>query len=167
MKNEAAEPGTKVQVKPATLNEFAAACLDTVQKELADTGLVEVAVNFAYGLDGRDETPAISRYVLTCQGTDEEGMEVEKLTNYARKSHAAAVSVVLDMADDPDTLALFSGCDGLLLVAAVSSSGSVTIMRPYRRTGGRIVFADPTVTDRFPIPAFEGLFASFGCARSL
>jgi hypothetical protein len=142
------------------LNEFASACLDSAQKELSTTGTVRAAVNFAYGLRNKTEESAISFYVLNRQGTADEEKEMEEITNYARKTSAEAVAVVMDLAGDPDALALFSGCDGILLVAASSSDGTAGIMRPYRNSPDRIIFGDPKVTDGFSMPILERIFRS-------
>ncbi len=141
------------------LNAFAAACLDSAQKELTGTGSVRTVVSFGYNLDctsGGD--PSISLFAFTRQGTDEEEKEIKEVTHYARATSAEAVAISMDLANDPEALAFFSGSDGILLVAAVSTGGSVGIMRPYRRSGDQIAFGDPRITDNFSMPLLEDIF---------
>ncbi len=142
----------------AILNEFAAACLDDAQQELRSSGAVKAAVSLGYGLRGNEREPAISRYELTRQETAEAQKELDDVVRYAQKTGAEAAAVVMDIAADPTTAGLFPGCDGIILVAAASCHGRVTIMRQYRGSTRGMVLGDPKITDTCAVPLLDTLF---------
>jgi hypothetical protein len=144
----------------ATLNEFAAACLESAEQELRAAGTVKEALNFGYGMKSKTNERSISRYELTGQGSDEWEREIEKVTDYVRATSADGVSIAADLADDPETLALFAGYDGVLLVAAASPDASVTILRPYKRSGAQLAFGDPKITDAHPMPLLQRILGN-------
>ncbi len=141
------------------LNEFAAACLDSAQNQLRASGTATTTVSFGYGINSHAREPVISQYEPAFHETDEDGKEeAETIRNYARKTGSEAVGLAMDIRDDAKILAAFPEYNGVLLIAALSPAGTVTIMRPYRKGGAEIVFGDPRVTDAIPIPLLEGIF---------
>jgi hypothetical protein len=142
----------------AVLNEFAAACLDDAQQELRSSGALKGSVSLGYGMHGRQGEPAISQYGLTRQDTAEADKELDDIMRYAHKTCAEAAAVVMEVAADPSTAGLFPDCDGIILVAAASSDGRVTIMRPYRRSPSGITLGDPKITDTCAIPLLDAIF---------
>jgi hypothetical protein len=131
----------------AILNEFAAACLDDAQQELKSSGAIKGAVSLGYGMHGKEREPAISQYELTRQDTSEAEKELDEVMRYAQKTCAEAAAVVMEMEADASTAGLFPDCDGIILVAAASCDGRVTIMRPYKRSAQGIILGNPKVAD--------------------
>lgn len=142
----------------AVLNEFAAACLDGAQQELRSSGAVKGTVSLGYAMHGKEREPTISQYELTRQDTSDAQKELEEVVRYAQKTCAEAVAVVMEMAADASTAGLFPDCDGIILVAAASSDGRVSIMRPYKHSPRGIVLGDPKITDTCTFPLLDAIF---------
>ncbi len=142
----------------AILNEFAAACLDDAQRQLKLSGAVKGSVSLGYGMHGNECEPAISQYELTRQDTAEAEKELDRVMRYAQKTCAEAAAVVVEMAADASTAELFPDCDAIILVAAASCDGRITIMRPYRRSMRGIVLGDPNITETCSIPRLDAIF---------
>ncbi len=142
----------------AILNEFSAACLDNAQQELRSSGTVKGTVSLGYGINGKERDPEISQYELTRQDTAGSQEELDDIMRYAQKTRAEAAAVVMEMALDMSTARLFPDCDGIILVAAASCDGRVTIMRPYKRSPRGIVFGDPRITGTCTIPLLDAIY---------
>ena len=142
----------------AILNEFVAACLDFGQQQLRTEGRVTATVHLAYGMYFREGEPDIRQYELKALGCINEEQELDRVRRYARKTSAQAVCIVTDLGNDPEAAGLFPDYDGALIVAAVSPDGEIGIMRPYRKSGGRIRLGDPRITDGLGIHLLEGIF---------
>ena len=153
----------------AVLDEFIAACLDYAQQQLIGEGSAKGTIHFAYGMKGQDSEPSVCHYELTRQDTDKAAQELDEIRAYAAKTGAEAVSIAMDLGAGTDTRDLFPLSDGVLLVAAASPYGQVGVMRPYTRSGSRIVLGEPRIIDPFEAPFLQGLFetAAKGRKRSL
>jgi len=150
--------GRRTSERFALLNEFIALCLDFGQQQLRTEGRATGMVHLAYGMDSPGGEPDIRQYELTALGGIHEEQEFERVRSYARKTGAQAVCIVVDLGGDPEISELFPDHDGVLVVAAASPDGEIGIMRPYRKSDGRIELGEPRIADGLRIPLLEGIF---------
>ena len=160
MKKERGPLRSGVSPERAVLDEFIAACLDHAQQQLIGEGAAKGTIHFAYGMNGEGSEPSICHYALTRQDTDKAAQELGEIRAYAAKTGAEAVSIAMDLGAGAETRDLFPSSDGVLLVAAVSQYGQVGVVRPYRRSGGRIELGEPRIIDPFEAPFLRGLFGT-------
>jgi len=148
----------KTSERLALLNEFIAVCLEFGQQQLRTEGRATGMVHLAYGMDSPWAQPDIRQYELADIGGVHEEQELQKVRAYARQTGAQAVCIVMDLGSDPEVSELFPDYDGALVVAAASPDGEIGIMRPYRKTGGRIKLGEPRIADGLRTSLLEGIF---------
>jgi hypothetical protein len=148
----------KMPKRLVLLNEFVAGCLEFGLQQLRAEGRAVGMVHLAYDIDSETEEPNIRQYELTRLDEEDEEQEFEQVREYARRSGAQAICLVMDLGMNSETSSLFPNYDGVLIAAAISADGEIGVLRPYKKSGGRIEPGEPKIAEGLDISLFEGIF---------